>query len=134
MSYRTHYPNLYQLVGESISQLSVDIAQRVEDVLSGPDGLMPMLKGQMDIDGSTQRTGLSSPEAGTLAGIRHTVAGITSLTRMMYAVHVARTRGSPSQVVPADAMSGLLLAAREPTCHAQRQLQAERNRESGTLQ
>ena len=31
MSYRTHYPNLYQLVGESIRQLSVEIAQRVED-------------------------------------------------------------------------------------------------------
>ncbi|MRI42731.1 hypothetical protein D5301_10850 [Stenotrophomonas sp. MH181796] len=138
MSHRTRYPNLYQLVGESISQLSADIAQRVEDTLSRPDGLMPLLKVQMDVDRITgeaaQRAGLKTSESGTLAGIRHTVAGITILTRMMYAVHIARTRGGPLQVVPSDAMEGLLLAARELTCHAQQQLWAEKIRGGATLQ
>ncbi|MHC1654049.1 hypothetical protein ACODUL_12295 [Stenotrophomonas maltophilia] len=138
MSHRTRYPNLQQLVGESVSQLSADVAQRVENLLSRCDGLMPILVAQMDMDditgGAAQRAGLKPPQAGTLADVRHTVAGITILTRMMYAAHIARTRGGPLQVVPPDAVEGLLLAARELTCYAQQQLQAERARGSATLQ
>ena len=138
MSHHARYPNLHQLVGDSVSQLSTAVAQRVEDVLSRPDGLMPILMAQMDVDGFTadaaRRAGLKAPQAGTPAGLRHTVAGISTLTRMMYAAHIARTRGGPLQVVPPDAIEGLLLAARELTCYAQQQLQAEMARGAATLQ
>ncbi|HEL2978948.1 TPA: hypothetical protein UMB92_001794 [Stenotrophomonas maltophilia] len=138
MSHRTRYPNLHQLVGESVSQLSADVAQRVENLLSRSDGLMPILVAQLDLDditdGAAQRAGLKPPLAGTLADVRRTVAGITILTRMMYAAHIARTRGGALQVMPPDAVEGLLLAARELTCHAQQQLQAEKARGAATLQ
>jgi hypothetical protein len=138
MPHHSRYPNLHQLIGESVNQLSADVAQRVENLLCRSCGLMPILEAQRDVDditaGAAQRAGLKARRAGTLSDLRHTVSGITVLTRMMHAAHIARTRGGPLQAVPPDAVEGLLLAARELTCYVQQQLQVERARDAATLQ
>jgi hypothetical protein len=127
MSHRIRYPNLHQLVGDSISQLSPDVAQRVEDVLSRCDGQMPAQQTPVDAGGV-------SADAVQPADLRRAVEGLGTLTRVMYAAHIARTRGGQQNVLPPGAMEGLILAARELTCHVQQQLQAERIRGTATLQ
>ncbi|WP_295517153.1 hypothetical protein [uncultured Stenotrophomonas sp.] len=138
MSHRTRYPNLHQLVGDSIDLLSAEVAERVEAVLKEPGDLMSVLQERMEADAATsqaaQRAGLSEPQTGTMAGLRRTVSGISTLTRLMHAAHIARTRGGPLQAVPSETMEGLMVAARELTRHVQQQLQAERMRGAATLQ
>ena len=138
MSHRTRFPNLHQLVGDSVDQLSEDVAERIEKVLVEPGDLMPILQARLEADDATEgaahRAGLTTQQAGTVAGIRRTVEGIGTLTRMMHAAHIARTRGGPLQAVPPETMEGLMLAARELSRHVQQQLQAERIRGAATLQ
>ncbi|HBG89363.1 MAG TPA: hypothetical protein DDX20_04105 [Stenotrophomonas sp.] len=138
MSHRTRYPNLHQLVGDSIDVLSADVAARIEAVLKDPGDLMSILQERMEADDATDhaamRAGLTDQQSGTVAGLRRTVSGISTLTRLMHAAHIARTHGGPLQAVPPETMEGLMVAARELARHVQQQLQAERLRGAATLQ
>lgn len=138
MSHRTDYPNLHQLIGESIDVLSAQVAERIEGVLKNPGDLMPIVQEKLEADRATaqaaERAGLTTQQSGTAASLRRTVSGISTLARLMHAAHIARTRGGPLQAVPSETMEGLLVATRELTRHVQQQLHAERIRGESTLQ